>query len=67
MKRVSGVIMAIGAANIILSLIQGFAIPEELQTDFATPAKDYFLISAVIFLAGLRMNQNARKVEEELR
>jgi len=66
MKRVSGVIMAIGAVNIILSLIQGFLIPEDLQADFSTPAKDYFLMSAVIFVVGLRMNQNAKRLEEEM-
>lgn len=66
MKRVSGVIMAIGAVNIILSLIQGFLIPEDLQAGFSTPAKDYFLMSAVIFVVGLRMNQNAKRLEEEM-
>lgn len=66
MKRVSGVIMAIGAVNIILSLIQGFLIPGDLQVDFSTPAKDYFLMSAVIFVVGLRMNQNAKRLEEEM-
>lgn len=66
MKRVSGVIMAIGAVNIILSLIQGFLIPVDLQVDFSTPAKDYFLMSAVIFVVGLRMNQNAKRLEEEM-
>ena len=66
MKRISGVIMAIGAVNIILSLIQGFAVPLEMQSEFSTTAKEYFLMSAVIFVVGLRMNQNAKRLEEEM-
>lgn len=63
MKRISGIIMIMGAINVTLSLLQGFLIPEELQSEFSTSARDYFLISAVTFLVGLKMNQSARRLE----
>lgn len=65
MKFVSKMMMAIGAVNIILSLIQGFMIPEEYQVDLAATAKEYFLLSAVIFVVGLRMFQRSKQIEQE--
>ena len=65
MKFVSNMMMAIGAVNIILSLIQGFMIPEEYQVDLAATAKEYFLLSAVIFVVGLRMFQRSKQIEQE--
>lgn len=65
MKFVSKMMMGIGTVNIILSLIQGFMIPEEYQVDLAATAKEYFLLSAVIFVVGLRMFQRSKQIEQE--
>lgn len=67
MKFISKMMMAIGAVNIILSLIQGFIIPEEYQVELAATAREYFLSSAVIFVVGLRMFQRANQIEQEFR
>jgi len=67
MKFISKMMMGIGAVNIILSLIQGFVIPQEYQVDLAATAKEYFLLSAVIFTVGLRMHQRAVQIEKEFR
>ena len=65
MKFISKMMIAIGTVNIILSLIQGFMIPEEYQVDLAATAREYFLLSAVIFVVGLRMLQRANQLEQE--
>ena len=63
MNFISKMMIAIGAVNVILSLMQGFLVPVEYQANFATSARDYFLISAVIFIVGLRMFQRSKQME----
>ncbi len=63
MRFISKMMIGIGAVNVILSLMQGFLIPSEYQSGFATSARDYFLISAVIFVVGLRMLQVSRQLD----
>lgn len=67
MKFISKMMIAMGTVNIILSLIQGFMIPEEYQVDLAATAKEYFLLSAVTFVVGLRMLQRANQIEQDFK
>ena len=63
MKFISKAMIGIGGINVLLSLMQGFLIPSEHQADFATSARDYFLVSAVIFIVGLRMLQRSKQLD----
>jgi len=63
MKFISKMMIGIGAINILLSLMQGFLVPSEYQAGFATSARDYFLVSAVIFVVGLRMLQRSKQLD----
>lgn len=65
MKFVSKMMMGLGVVNIILSLMQGFLTSDEYQAGFATSAREYFLLSAVIFVVGLRMFQRSKQIEQE--